>query len=128
MVAQDSGCNVRDVKRQSQRGRHSEGRRKGKSRDCTLSKALLTRWFKRVRAATLIFCDLSPPVSPRQEMVSQYTFWPVLPRLWEGSHWSLRQTYPAQQVSKARIGADVIPRRVYPEGGYKARICLDRFA
>ena len=44
-------------------------------------------------------------------MVSQYTFWPVLPRLWEGSHWSLRQTYPAQQVSKARIGADVTPRR-----------------
>src|ERR1035438_10318485 len=60
MVAQDSGCNVRDVKRQSQRGRHSEGRRKGKSRDCTISKALLTRWFKRVRAATLIFATFRP--------------------------------------------------------------------
>jgi hypothetical protein len=102
MVARDSGCNVRDVKRQSQRGQHSEGRRKGKSRDCRFSKALLTRWFKRVRAATLIFATFRPLFRLGGRWSASIPF----------DHRSLRQPDPAQQVSVTGIGAEIVDPRV----------------
>jgi hypothetical protein len=45
-----------------------------KSRDLRLSQALGYRVVKKGGCGDFIFCDLSPPVSPRREMVSQYTF------------------------------------------------------
>jgi len=34
--------------------------------------------FQKAESSAFILCGLSPPVSPRREMVSQYTFWPAL--------------------------------------------------
>jgi len=39
---------------------------------------LPTRWSERVFAATSFYAAFRPPVSPRREMVSQYTFWPPI--------------------------------------------------
>jgi hypothetical protein len=47
---------------------------KGKSRDFRLSKALAYRVVQKAVCGDLNFCDLSPLVSPRLKMVSQYTF------------------------------------------------------
>ena len=43
----------------------------GKSRDFRLSKALAYRVVQKAVCGDLNFCDLSPTVSPRREMVSQ---------------------------------------------------------
>jgi hypothetical protein len=47
---------------------------KGKSRDFRLSQALADPVVQKVEISAFILCGLSPPVSPRQKMVSQYTF------------------------------------------------------
>jgi hypothetical protein len=49
---------------------------KGKSRDFRLSQALAYSVVQKAAFGDPNFCDLSPPVSPRREMVSQYTFGP----------------------------------------------------
>ena len=46
---------------------------KGKSSDFRLSQALANRVVQKAACSDLDLCDLSPPVSPRREMVSQYT-------------------------------------------------------
>src|ERR1022692_4124044 len=50
----------------------------GKSRDFRLSQALANQVVQKGVCGDFILCGLSPPVSPRQEMVSQYTFWNVI--------------------------------------------------
>jgi len=47
---------------------------KGKSRDFRLYQALAQPVVKKGVCGDFILCGLSPPVLPRQEMVSQYTF------------------------------------------------------
>ncbi len=47
---------------------------KGKSLDFRLSQALAYPVVQKGVGGDFILCGLSPPVSPRQEMVSQYTF------------------------------------------------------
>jgi hypothetical protein len=47
---------------------------KGKSGHFRLSQALAYSVVQKGVGGDFILCDLSPPVSPRQEMVSQYTF------------------------------------------------------
>jgi hypothetical protein len=49
---------------------------KGKSRDFRLSQALAYPVVQKAAFGDPNFCDLSPPVSPRREMVSKYTFGP----------------------------------------------------
>jgi hypothetical protein len=46
----------------------------GKSRDFGLSQALANQVVQKGICGDFILCGLSPPVSPRQQMVSQYTF------------------------------------------------------
>jgi len=46
---------------------------KGKSRDFRLSQALAYPVVKKGVCGDFILCGLSPPVSPRREMVNQYT-------------------------------------------------------
>ncbi len=47
---------------------------KGKSLDFRLSQALAYPVVKKGVCGDFILCGLSPPVSPRRKMVSQYTF------------------------------------------------------
>ena len=47
---------------------------KGKSRDFGLSQALANQVVRKAVCGDFILCGLSPPVSPRRKMVSQYTF------------------------------------------------------
>ena len=46
----------------------------GKSHHFRLSQALANQVVKKGRCGDFILCGLSPPVSPRGKMVSQYTF------------------------------------------------------
>ena len=46
---------------------------KGKSRDFGLSQALANQVVRKAVCGDFILCGLSPPVSPRRKMVSQYT-------------------------------------------------------
>ena len=46
-----------------------------KSHDFRLSQALANQVARKGVCGSFILCGLSPPVSPRREMVSQYTFW-----------------------------------------------------
>jgi hypothetical protein len=50
---------------------------KGKSRDLRLSQALACPVVQKAACGDLDSCDLSPSVSPRLKMVSQYTFGPL---------------------------------------------------
>jgi hypothetical protein len=46
----------------------------GKSRDFGLFQALANQVVRKGVCGDFILCGLSPPVSPRLKMVSQYTF------------------------------------------------------
>jgi hypothetical protein len=77
----ESGCNIKDVRKPSQRDGTPMDAGKGKSRDFGLSQAVADPVVRKGVCGDLILCGLSPPVSAGWSLVHRYTFWASSPEM-----------------------------------------------